>query len=237
MQGRKHKRKMNHVVIVTSDLANAKVKQYRIKPWVSWTIIFILCIIIGALSGYVYYEEQIWESVNSGNGEQLAMLQALEEEKKALEAEIEVLNDKVQILSNTVNEKTQSEAELAGQIERQSMPTEYPLTGSASMKEAEEGEPMCVFQASVGTMVVATASGKVLAVNEDTDYGHNIWIDHGNGYITIYRNKGDTTIKQGETVVQGATLFIIGEDNTQLGYQMMKDNEYINPMDMLEING
>ena len=33
-------------------------------------------------------------------------------------------------------------------------------------------------------MVVATAAGTVTAVNDDGDYGHNIWVDHGNGYVT-----------------------------------------------------
>lgn len=79
-------------------------------------------------------------------------------------------------------------------------------------------------------MVVATAGGTVIAVNDEGEYGHNIWIDHGNGYITIYRNQGDVKVKQGETVTQRTTLFLIGADNTKLGYQMMKDGAYINPM-------
>lgn len=44
-------------------------------------------------------------------------------------------------------------------------------------------------------------------------------------------------VKQGETVKQGATLFLIGEENNKLGYQMMRDNEYIDPMEMLTISG
>ena len=62
-------------------------------------------------------------------------------------------------------------------------------------------------------------------------------MDHGNGYVTIYRNQGDAMVKQGDSVVQGTTLFMIGEDNTKLGYQMLKDGTYINPMDMLAISG
>ena len=96
---------------------------------------------------------------------------------------------------------------------------------------------MCVFTAASGTMAVATANGTVIAVNDDAEYGHNIWVDHGNGYITIYRNQGDAMVKQGETVKQGATLFLIGEENNKLGYQMMRDNEYIDPMEMLTISG
>ncbi len=244
MQRKKHKRKMNHVVIVTSDAVDANVKQFRIRPWFLKLIIFLLCVVIGVLIGVLVYEGQIWEAISRSNVEKQEKILALEgeksvlnEEKKELESQIEELNDKIQILSNTVNEKVQNENELTAQIEKQSLPTEFPLNGSASMEEVTEGEPMCVFTASVGVTVVATASGTVTAVNDDGEYGHNVWVDHGNGYITIYRNQGDATVKQGDSVVQGTTLFMIGEDNTKLGYQMLKDGSYINPMDMLAISG
>ncbi len=248
MQRDKHKRKRNHVVIVTSDAVDANVKQFRIRPWMLQVLILVLCIVIGAMIGYIIHEEQIWAAVSLNNQakqetmqEQLQVLesekQALEESNSALEAQIAELNDKVQILSDTVNEKVQNETILTEKLEKQSMPTEFPLTGSASMEETTEDELICVFAASEGTMVVATASGTVTAVNDDEEYGHNVWIDHGNGYITVYRNQGEATVKQGDTVVQGTTLFLIGEENTKLGYQMLKDGTYINPMEMLSISG
>lgn len=244
MQRKKHKRKMSHVVIVTSDAADASVKQFRIRPWVLQTIILLLCVIIGVLIGVLIYEGQIWEAVNRSNTEKQETILALEadklelnDEKKELEAQIVELNDKIQILSDTVNEKVQNENELTAQLEKQSLPTEFPLNGSASMEEMTDGDPLCVFNASVGITVVATARGTVMAVNDDGEYGHNVWVDHGNGYITIYRNQGDAMVKKGDSVAQGTTLFIIGEENTKLGYQMLKDGTYINPMDMLAISG
>lgn len=244
MQRKKHKRKMSHVVIVTSDAVDASVKQFRIRPWMLQTVIFVLCVIIGGLIGVLIYEGQIWDAVSRSNIEKQETILQLEEEKlvlndekEALETQIAELNDKIQILSDTVNEKVQSENELAAQLEKQSLPTEFPLNGSASMEEVTEGDPICVFNASVGITVVATARGTVSAVNDDSEYGHNVWIDHGNGYITIYRNQGDAMVKKGDTVVQGTTLFMIGEDNAKLGYQMLKDGAYINPMDMLAISG
>ena len=237
MRSKKHKRKTNHVVIVTSDAVDANLKQFRVRPWIMQTIILILCIIIGALIGYFLYEEQLWEVAKQRSSEQQETVKALEDEKKALQAEIESLNDQIQILSDTVNQKVQSENELTAVLEGQSTPTDFPLTGSASMQEITEGDFMCVFKASEGTTVVATASGTVTEVNDDDEYGHNVWIDHGNGYVTIYRNKGDVTVKQGDVVVQGTTLFLIGTDNTTLGYQIMENGAYINPMDILAISG
>ena len=90
---------------------------------------------------------------------------------------------------------------------------------------------------AVAYCLAAAASGTVIAINDDEIYGHSVWVDHGNGYVTIYRNKGDTTVNVEDSVVQGTTLFVIGEDNADLGYQMQKDGSYINPMDMLAISG
>lgn len=248
MGKKRHKRKNSHVVLVTSEAVDAKLKQYRIRPWILQTITVIFCVLCGAVIGYIYYE--VGDKVQQGsksaseieqleaqNQELQTQNQELETQYAELEAQLAAQNEKIQILSDTVNQKVQSETELTEQLENLTTPTEFPLTGLATMEEITEGDPMCVFTASSGSMAVATANGTVIAVNDDPEYGHNIWVDHGNGYITIYRNQGDVKVKQGETVKQGATLFLIDDDSNKLGYQMMRDNEYIDPTEMLTISG
>ena len=44
-------------------------------------------------------------------------------------------------------------------------------------------------------------------------------------------------IKEGDEVVRGAILYVIGEDNTTLGYQIMYDEKYIDPMELINIDG
>lgn len=249
MQCKKHKRKTKHVVIVTSDAVNDNATQFRIRPKVLKILVIVLCMIIGAMIGYIIYEEKLWETAvqktisQSKTIEQLMqeneiLLSEKEEKEAELNAEIKNLNERIQILSETVNEKVAIEKELTKQLEQQSLPQEFPLTGSAFMEETtDSGNPICIFTASEGITVVATAKGTVTAVNEDAEYGHIIWIDHGNGYVTIYRNKGEASVKQGDSVVQGSTLFTIDKDNEILGYQMMKDGTYISPMEMLLISG
>ncbi len=240
----KHKRKISHVILVTSDATDAKIKQFRVRSGFLWAIIMTLCIIIGIMLGYIFYEEKIWEAVDArsdGQMEEISRLKGektrLEADKLDLETEIAGLNETIQILSETVSQKTKSENELLAQLEKQSMPTEFPLNGSASMEEFEGDVPGCLFTASVGTAVIATASGTVTGVNDDVEYGHNIWIDHGNGYVTIYRNAGEPRVEQGDLVVGGTPLFEIEEGKEKLGYQMMKDGAYISPMEMLDISG
>lgn len=248
MEHKKHKRQKNHVIIVTSDAVDANVKQFRIKPWLLQTLIIVVCIVVGAVLGYFVYEKEVWEVANRRVNEQKAIVAEKEEEIARLEeelsnlqteseAEIECLNNKINILSETVNQKTATEEELTNQLAQLAIPDDYPLTGSATMEEDTEGDPACIFTASEGITVVATASGTVTAINEDAEYGNSVWVDHGNGYITIYRNQGTVNVKLGDTVAQGTTIYIIGENNQKFKYQIMKDETYINPMDMLSISG
>ena len=245
MRRNKHKRKNSHVVIVTSNAADARMKQFHIRPWLLQTIIVVLCIVIGVLIGYFSYEKDIWAAEYEMTAKLNETISDLEREKAELEGqitalntEIDNLNENVQILSETVNRQRQTEQELAEELEKQVLPTGFPLSsGKATMEEVTEGTPICIITAQAGAMVVAAAKGTVTVVNEDPDYGYNIWVDHGNGYTTIYKNNGDVKVKQGETVVQGATLMLITEEDSKLGYQMTKDGEYVNPMDMLDISG
>ena len=230
-----------HIVLVTSEAVDAKLKQFRIRPWILQTIMFFFCVVCGVVIGYTFYETDDRLQQNARADSEIQQLQeqnqVLEARNAELETQLAAQEEKIQILSDTVNQKVESEARLSEQLESQSMPTELPLTGRTNMEEITEGEPMCIFTASSGAMAIATANGTVIAVNDDAEYGHNVWVDHGNGYITIYRNQGDVKVNQGETVMQGATLFLIDEENNKLGYQMMKDNEYIDPMQLLTISG
>ncbi|MCI5954665.1 MAG: peptidoglycan DD-metalloendopeptidase family protein [Lachnospiraceae bacterium] len=237
MGRQRHKRKKHQMMILASDSVDTGIEQYRYHPWLFRVTVLLLCIVIGAGIGFVYFEQDVLAEKNREIKVWLEQVESLEQEKAALENEVDSLNETIQILSDTINQKTQNENELSEQLQKQTTPTEFPLTGSATMEEVTEGNPMCIFTATDGAMVVATAAGTVTAVNDDSEYGHNIWVDHGNGYVTIYRNSGEIKVKQGETVTQGTTLFLVGEENSKLGYQMLKDGVYINPMEMLTISG
>lgn len=246
----RHKRKNSHVVIVTSDAADSRMKQFRIRPWILQAIIIVLCIVIGALIGYFIYEKDIWAAELDQATRQSEAISVLEQEKADLESQITALNDeisglndeisglneKIRILSETVSQQVETEGELSGQLEKRFLPTRLPVSERTSIDSVTE-DLTCIFTVAAGSMVVSTADGTVTVVSEDPEYGHNVWIDHGNGYTTIYRNQGEVKVKQNETVTQGTTLFIITDENSKMGYQMMKDGAYVNPMDMLEISG
>lgn len=248
MESKRHKRKTNRVVIVASDAVDAGVRHLRLNYWAFQILKTAFCIAVGCVLGRVIFEEQYKSRVRELAEEKIAEIQvvneelqekleAAEAEKLDMQSEVIVLNNKIDLLSDTVNQKTEEVNALAERIEKQSIPSWFPMTGSASIEEITEGEPTCILNGTEGTTVRAAATGVVTEVGEDTDYGCRVVVDHGNGYVTVYRNKGECMVKEGDTVVQGGALFYIGAGNTRLGYQIQMDGVFINPMQLIEISG
>ena len=233
--------KSDHVVIVTSDAADARVKKFRFKAWMVWTAVIAMCVAVGVLLGYIAYEERLWNAANQKMNQTVeeykTIQDALAAENEALRMEVENLSNKVVVLSDTITQLKAVEEELSVKVNKIITPTLLPITGSATIGEILEPEPMSIFTAAEGAVVVATAGGIVVEISEDSEYGHKIVIDHGNGYKTIYRYQSNPLAATGDTVSQGGVLFLIDEKDTKLGYQIQKDDVFIVPAEMMEIKG
>lgn len=237
MSKNRHKRKVSHILIYTTDAVDADMKQVRIHSWVLAGVTLIVCCVLGAVIGYAVYEGELWGRIREHDASQNAALIAAQDEKDALQEKIDEQDAKIEMLSITIQDQTQQIAELQAQIAEQSVPTDYPLTGSASMTVITDGDPMVEFTATEGSTVVAAGKGVVTAVEEDEVYGNRVVIDHGNGYVSIYRNKGESQVKAGDEVASGTTLFMVTEDNRQLGYQIKENDVYIDPTTIIAIKG
>lgn len=66
MKRRKHKRRLNHVLILTSDAADANVKQFRVRAWIVEVVVLLLCVLVGGVIGYFIYEGQLWGTPADG---------------------------------------------------------------------------------------------------------------------------------------------------------------------------
>lgn len=256
MEPKKRRRRPKYTLMILSDTMEEEgVKQIYLGSKRVRIAAVVLMILLIADICYCVYNPILMSGVRSVNRSQAAQIKQLMEEKETLELENKELSDKVAILSETINQKVKIEEEEEAELARVSVPSGFPLTGAASIQEPEaqdtqegdeeaqteekeaETEPIMVFKGTAGNMIVASGTGVVTAVEPDMQYGNKVVIDHGNGYQSVYRNQGETRVKVGDEVVRGATLFIISDENTELGYQIMKDEIYINPEDMVEING
>ena len=212
MKKRKKKTKINYFLLLVSDSPTKKVKKFKYtKARINFlktvaTLFFI------ALLGYIAYNSYQNTVVLSRESAFKAKIKELEEANAVLMQEKEELTEKVTILSKTVNEKVDAEKVL----EEKNLPKGFPLSGKAAMEETQEtieGEdgdevrPMLLFDADEEVSVVATGGGIVCHRETDNEYGYQVHVDHGNGYITIYRSGTAPKVDEGDEITRGTLLF------------------------------
>lgn len=194
-------------------------------------------VLVVAITCKFIYDEITIRDARKKIIEQTAAMNDLTDENEALTVENSTLTNKVSVLSEAVSKKAEAEDALSQETIENALPKGFPLSGSATMKEAEDGEHMLIFTAAQGINVLTTGTGTVEIVDADELYGTRIVIDHGNGYQSVYRNSGTALVKNGETLGKGYILFSVGKENQELGYQIMFNGEYVDPLTMIEING
>lgn len=231
------KRRNRYALLLVTEKNDGTMKQHTISSvLVEAAIAVLFAIVVVVVCKFVYdgitLKDARQEIVN-----QIILINNLTDENEALSVENTTLSNKVTVLSEAVSMKVATEDAISQEMLENAMPQGFPLSGSATMKEAEDEEPMLIFTAQQGVNVVTSGTGTVVSVSADEEYGNRIIIDHGNGYQSVYRNGGTALVKNGEKLGKGYILFSIGEENQELGYQIMKDDEYIDPMLMVDING
>ena len=87
------------------------------------------------------------------------------------------------------------------------------------------------------TVVKAAEAGTVKSIKNDPRYGLTIVIEHVNGFSSVYSNLLTAEfVEEGETVEKGQTIGTVGNtatfeiaDESHLHFEIMKDNEYVDP--------
>lgn len=251
------KSKISYTVMIISDSAKKHRKELHIKAGAVGAATATMFLLLVILICYVVYSSITLSDSLERSRNQMEQIIQLKDENEKLEVEKSELEGKVSILSETVNQKVEVEQALAEKAEEEHLPKGFPLSGTAQLKteetatdtddrEDEDATPElyanderkeAIFNAAEGINVIASGSGTVISVDVDVNYGNVVSIDHGNGYISIYRNGGNPVVKVGNEVARGAILYVVGEDNMELGYSISEDGDYIDPLEMIEING
>lgn len=250
------KRKITYTIILTSDSPAANYRRMHIKTGALAVVSFVVFV---AVICYAVYTTITMGGYIERNARQLEQIVQMKAENETLTAEKESLAGKISSLEETLSRKEEQEHELVAAHEENYIPRGFPMSGAAQIKEEdttadnggeeteeEENElkveankdwKELIFVAAEGTKVVATAPGTVKEIREAEGEVSYVIIDHGNGYVTTYRNLGSPIVEEGSQVVKGVALFLVGEDNTETGYSIRKDDEYVDPLEMIEIKG
>lgn len=236
-ENRRSKRKINYMVMLFMDSKEGRIRQMGFGPVLIESAAVIGLTVVVVLAVICYRSDKRIAALMAETEQQQKDIEELTSEKADLISLREELTNKVTVLSDTINQKVEEEEALEQERAQAHMPVGFPLSSSASLEEAEGDDPMVKLNGSEGSSVIASADGTIISITTDSGYLHCIRIDHGNGYNSIYRNDGDVMVKEGDEVVRGAILYVIGEDNTELGYQIMYDEKYIDPMELINIDG
>lgn len=245
MESKKRRKKIGYTVMIVPD-NSGKVKSIRIKDHllIAAAGVLLLLFIMVAYIAFVSVSFASMRAENKMLAERLAEadgeLTALKEEDAAKEASLKALEEKEK-------EQQAKEEEQAREKEAAAVPSGLPLNGTTGvptdfgMLYAEDGTESgmqgLVFTSGAGNSVVAAGDGTVIFVGSDAAFGNIVKIDHGNGYVSFYGNAAAAKVSEGDEVTRGKELFEIGDTDVELKYGILYEEEYKDPMTVLEIVG
>lgn len=233
------KARNKYAVMLVKEHDDGVISTHHIGTALCEFILGALFVIILICACVIVYDSVSLKKLKSEVVNQIVQINDLTEQNEILSVENDSLSSKVAVLSETVSKKAATEEAMTQEETENAIPKGFPLSGGTStMTSGTDGDdPILMFDASAGINIVSSGTGTVLAIEDDAEYEHRIIIDHGNGYRSIYRNAGEPLVKVGDNLGKGYILFSITNGNEKIGYQIMVDNAYVDPMEVIEING
>lgn len=89
------------------------------------------------------------------------------------------------------------------------------------------------FGADYGSLIYASAEGRVIYADWYGGYGNAVIIDHGNGMTTLYGHCSELYVKDGDTVVKGQPISAVGSTGFSTGphlhFELRANGEPVDP--------
>ena len=149
-------------------------------------------------------------------------------------------NNSVQANATKEEEKIEMEAPIKGEVIREF--AKDSLVFSKTLQEWVTHNGIDI-KADKTSVVKSVAKGTVASIKNDPRYGLTVIINHDNGYQTVYSNllTAEFVVK-GESVEKGQSIGTVGnsasfeiEDEYHLHFELLKDGEYLNPTEFMNI--
>ena len=254
MNNQRHKRRESFSVLLISNTDRSS-RHFDVSLSLLRFLLGLLLFILAAagLSVYGFFSRQGMESrLRSQLTVQEELVQQLTTEKESLEAEKTALIAENESLRSEAEQAVAAMAEIKAEAEAKAeeaeaepeddpaVPTRYPYSGaSVLLSSYTEEEPYLSLSTYTDGTVVAAGNGTVSVISYDETYHHIIEVEHENGYRTRYLCRADAeqSVEEGTQVQAGDTLLTITTDETQVDYQIMYQDEPVDPLSVIDAKG
>ena len=257
MKKRRHKHKESYSILFVSNI-NRRNRHFRIARS-TLHLLFVLIFVILAAAGCLSYlalselrhENGLQDELRKQQlaNEQLASDWEEEktnwtEEKQALEEELAAVRSDLDEREQALQAIAEAEQEAAAEAEREvaeaMIPTLYPSSGIGVLTATfSEEHPYISFNVEAGTDIIAAGGGTVRAIRSDDTYRYIIEIVHDSGYTTyyLYRQNAELKVEEGAQVQKGDALLTVTSEDTELDYEVMYEDELIDPLSIIAAKG
>lgn len=256
------KKQSRYMAVLMADKGEGIVKKYFIDEEKLQILGVTAAIFVVVTMFSLLYGASSGRTAKAENVTLHAAVEELELQNSQLNMQNRELSGQVLLLSETVNQKVQAEEDAV----QKAIPSGFPLAGIAKILEEEqtkedgqqseeeqpeeeqseneqleeeqtEKEQEVIFEAAKGSTVIAAGSGTIVSIIEDEIWGRILEINHDNGYISIYKVDEKPKVREEDEITRGTLLFEITSDGAKIGYQLIQDGVYIDPMELMQISG
>ena len=245
MKPQRHSRKEFITILFVSN-TGGKNKEYHIARPLYNLLRFVPLLIVAAfliMGGLLYFNHKELATLQTQLEPYQKQIEQLETTQESLSAENTRLIAENEQLKQEAEKEEASTAEETQPEENpyQDAPDGYPYTGAGGMliSSYSEQQPYMSINTHTEGEIIAAGDGTVISVGSDDTYPLIVEIQHENGYITRYssREAAQTQLQENTQVKTGDTLFTITVDDTQFDYQIIFENEPIDPLLVIEAKG
>ena len=226
-------------VRVMSHETEEKIKEFTItKKQIRNIILTAVVLLIGLIAWGVTMTKLYGNSGKETEAVQAKLTEA-NDQIAQLTQQVQELEEKNTILSDTVNRKAGEEQTRLEEEAAMFYPSGIPVNGTVlyDAGTTDDGVPYIEFTANSGSEVVAVGSGTVIMAQEHEDWGYIVQVDHGDGYVSSYQVREKPDVIVDDVVEKGDELFAVTRNDRTIIYKLMKDGVYINPEEIMEMYG
>lgn len=246
MKRQRHKHKESFSILLISNTGQSS-RQFHVSLFLFRLFVFLLlliCVTLGGLTFLFTMEHNKRTDLQQQVVSQSQLVAQLESEKNTLNSENLALtaeNDGLRqaAIVNAEEKEIEPEPE-PGPEASPSFPSRYPCSGTGILTTTySEEHPFLSINTQAEGNIIAAGDGTVISVGSDDTYPLIMEIDHGNGYRTRYMCLQNAEVKseEGAQVHIGDVLITITANDTQLDYQVIFEEQTIDPLTVIDAEG